>query len=152
MQVVAFPNGTSTAYAIFHIGGANGGNPANCTQAGMSAPDGGVVATMEEWHTQRVAKRRGGVRGGAAAAASSLHVAGSVYGPWSPVAPQPPGCNNPAPLYHPNGTWFLLCDSSTLYSAPTLTGPWTQLRNVPTGGIDGSYEDANLYLDERGNW
>jgi hypothetical protein len=160
VQIVAFTNGTSTAYALFHIGGANGGNPANCTADGNGARPAGRAMSVEEWHADRVSKRKHAMMRGreagaavpAAPVASSLHVSTSVYGPWTPVQPQPPNCNNPAPLFHPNGTWFLLCDSSTLFSAPALTGPWTQLRSIPTGGIDGSYEDANLYIDERGNW
>jgi len=56
-------------------------------------------------------------------------------------------------MLHPNQTWFLYCDSNTLYSAPTLWGPWKNTNiNVRKGGVPGNYEDPFLYLDSRGNW
>jgi hypothetical protein len=130
-QVVVQANADgSSTFLLFHIGGANGGNPQNCSS---SAAAGAAAYSLAE--------------GAAAPAASSLHMASNPAGPWTPVLPQPPSCNNPAPMLHPNGTWFLLCDSVTLYSAASYTGPWTQLTNInQNGGVPGTYEDAFLYL------
>eukprot|EP01045_Picozoa_sp_COSAG04_P019990 COSAG04_NODE_1998_length_5038_cov_2.280624_4_plen_292_part_00 len=54
-----------------------------------------------------------------------LHLASSPAGPWTAAPTQPPTCNNPAPMLHPNGSWFLLCGSHTfeIYRAATLAGP-----------------------------
>jgi len=82
----------------------------------------------------------------------AVHVASSPYGPWSLASTSPGGCNNPAPMLHPNGTWYLLCNSATLLSAPALGGPWAALWDIPAGGVPGTYEDPFLFIDPRGNW
>jgi hypothetical protein len=65
-------------------------------------------------------------------------------------------CNNPAPLLHANGTLFLVCDSSIMYSAPALAGPWAIAAAAPfadrSDAPTGSYEDAFAYIDKRGAW
>ena len=56
---------------------------------------------------------------------------------------------------HPNGTFFLLCDSATLHSSPSgPTGPWGLVTTLAPRGatVAGTYEDAFLWLDLRGNW
>ena len=63
---------------------------------------------------------------------------------------------HPAPLLHPNGTLFLVCGSSVLYSAPALAGPWTVAAAAPfnnrSNAPTGSYEDAFIWIDPRGAW
>ena len=51
-----------------------------------------------------------------------------------------PKCNNPTQTRAQNGTWFLNCDSRTLYSGPNVTGPWTHIADIPTGPVKGTYE------------
>ena len=91
------------------------------------------------------------------AAGSTLHLAASFDGPWTPVLSGGlPACNNPSPLLHTNGTWFVLCDSNTLYrlggaaafGAPV--GTWTQIARLsPSGGVPGNYEDAFIFIDDQ---
>jgi hypothetical protein len=133
-QVVVQNNADGSAtFLLFHIGDANGGNPANCTPStaeALSPGDGAADAHPLE-----------------GAPGSTLHVASDPNGPWTPVLPAPPGCNNPAPLLHPNGTWYLLCDSSSIVTAPSFVGPWTAAGSISTaGGVPGTYEDAFMYL------
>jgi hypothetical protein len=137
-DVVMFQNNSVTTFALFHIGGANGGNPANCTNDEI---DPLYVNSMPQKRLRQASRP-----------ASGLHIATSPYGPWTPVVPGPQNCNNPAPMLHPNGTWFLLCDSTTLFSGESPIGSWTQVTNIPSGGVPGTYEDAFLYLDQRSNW
>ena len=65
----------------------------------------------------------------------------------------PEDCNNPAPARHPNGTWFLICDSRVLYrlaGAPEAPiGNWSEVAQlVPgAGALRGNYEDAFLFFD-----
>jgi hypothetical protein len=128
--LMTFYNGTQQTFALFHIGTGAGGSPKNC-----SAGEDGAVDDMAA---------------PPADAGSTLHIATSPYGPWTPATP-PPSCNNPSPWLAANGTWFLLCDSRTLFSAPTVLGPWTQLTTLnPSGGVPGNYEDAHLFIDPRG--
>ncbi len=55
--------------------------------------------------------------------ASSIHVSKSLSGPWAPLSGNTlPSCNNPAPLVHPNGTLYVVCNIVNLYSAPHITG------------------------------
>lgn len=148
-QVVPFTTNTSTPMlALFHIGAANGGNPANCTKEAVESG-----ATIGDHLASRRAAKQA-LRATSTGTGSVLHQASSVAGPWEPVNPQPPSCNNPAPYFHPNGTWYLLCSNGgmELYTAPSLTGPWTLLTEVATGGVQGVYEDPYLYRDARGNW
>jgi hypothetical protein len=135
--------------ALFHIGGGTGQNVSNCSAAAAAGDD----ATGDATAGDAAAGFR--VRGAGAAPGSTLHLAASPAGPWTPSAHPPPSCNNPAPLLHPNGTFFLLCDSNTLFRAPTVAGPWTQVWvwNPETeGGPAGGYEDGFLWLDKRGAW
>jgi hypothetical protein len=58
-------------------------------------------------------------------------------------------------MLHPNGTFFLACDSSAVFSAPGLDGPWKRVATlgpVPHNAPIGAYEDAFLWIDPRGNW
>lgn len=138
-QVVVQKNasGGNATLVLFHIGDANNGPVSNCS-AEVSAADGAARAAAAT---------------GAGSVGSTLHYATNPYGPWTPVVPPPPGCNNPAPFLHPNGTWYLFC-SGPLYSAPSFFGPWT-VAATPSPrnpGVPGSYEDPVLYVDPRGNW
>lgn len=152
-QVIATQNASGPLYVLFHIGSGAGGNPKNCnvSRADVDGPSGWAGDAPQA----ATARSMRGVAGGDAAGGSSLHVATSPYGPWVPVQPAPPSCNNPAPFLHPNGTWYLVCSGFTMYSSPSITGPWaTVLKNInPAGkGVGGTYEDPFLYVDARGNW
>jgi hypothetical protein len=88
----------------------------------------------------------------AAQGGSALHLANSPYGPWVPFEGPLPPCNNPTQMRHPNGTWFLVCNSNMLYRGPNVTGPWDYVLNIPSGRTPGIFEDGFLYQDGRGNW
>lgn len=136
-QVLSLPDGT---LAMFHIGPGTSSQPQeNCSTAAAAAGGDDFPALSAP------PSQHGG---------SSLHLASSVAGPWVPSTTPPPSCNNPAPMLHPNGTLFLVCDSNTLYSAPGIGGPWALVTtwSTPNGGPWGAYEDAFLWLDARGAW
>lgn len=122
------------SYAIFHIGSGVGGHPPNCSWApGTEGPSDSL----------------GGSNG------STVHTSPSLEGPWTPFPSfGVPSCNNPAPLRHTNGTLFLLCDSSVLYRAPGLGGPWVRVLQLPApvNAPVGAYEDGFLWVDPRGAW
>jgi hypothetical protein len=128
-QVLALRDGT---LALFHIGaGTTGGNVSNCSSGDISA------------------------RSPAVGPGSTLHVSATPDGPWVPSSHPPPTCNNPAPLLHPNGTFYLLCDSTTILSSPSIDGPWTHVLTWDPesgGGPYGGYEDAFIWIDRRGSW
>ena len=135
-QMLTLPDGT---LALFHIGDGTGGSSSNCSAAVAAAAATGDAAAVR----------------GAAPGGSTLHLAATPAGPWTPAAHAPPSCNNPAPLLHPNGTLYLLCDSATLWRAPSIDGPWARVWTwVPEagGGPAGGYEDGFVWLDKRGAW
>ena len=39
---------------------------------------------------------------------STIHIAKSLNGPWTPLQTTLGACNNPAPWVHPNGTIYVL--------------------------------------------
>lgn len=89
----------------------------------------------------------------AGTAGSTIHTSRTLYGPWEPVDPNPlPGCNNPAPWVHPNGTIYVVCRPK-IYRAEDLTSGWVYVADVPThGGSGPNQEDPFLWTDTRGNW
>jgi len=130
-QVAQLRDGT---FAIFHIGPGEGGSPPNCS-----------------WPSRSGA----GSAPASGASGSTVHTAPALDGPWVPYpAFGVPSCNNPAPLLHPNGTLFLLCDSKVLFRAPSLSGPWVQVQQLPAprNAPLGAYEDGFIWIDPRGNW
>lgn len=131
--------GGADLWAIWHIGDGTGTAP-NCSAHAAAAVDGSLALPP----TTLQARARGG---------SELHLANSPYGPWTPYTDGPlPDCNNPTAAQHVNGTWFLICDSFSMYSGPNITGPFTFVMNVPHGGTPGIFEDGLLWFDERGVW
>lgn len=145
-EVVSFLNATTgeQLFALFHIGDGNGAPAKNCSSG---AADSGAGAGEQDLP-------RGAIALPSSALTSTLHIASSPYGPWVPSPFPPPTCNNPAPLPHPNGSFFLLCDSSALYYSPhSVLGPWSRAGSVSApGGVPGTYEDAALFIDARGHW
>lgn len=129
---IALPDGT---YAIVHIGSGAGGNPKNCSAAPYLGPP--AAPLLSE-------------------AGSSIHVARSLDGPWQPLQPNTlPGCNNPAPWVHPNGSLFILCGGSIL-RAENISGPWAHAADInidhSKGYVAGNYEDPFLYTDAQGRF
>ena len=86
-----------------------------------------------------------------AAAGSTIHIAKSLDGPWTPLSPNTlGGCNNPAPWVHRNGTIYCLCGNAVLRTN-SISGPWEHISSLShSGGPAGNYEDPFLYNDERG--
>ena len=146
--VVAYEGG----FALFHIGLGEGGMPVNCSSGGAAVETGGGGNGLGA-----ATGGNGLGAAGGSASGSTLHLATSLSGPWTPVLRgYPPNCNNPAPALHPtNGTWFLICDSTLLYrldgTAPFAApvGNWTQVTALaPTPNrVPGNYEDAFLFFD-----
>ena len=123
-------------FALFHIGTGTGGDPKNCSSSLIDSA--GATPSLQQGSSN----------------ASTIHIASNPAGPWNPVLPPPPSCNNVAPLFH-SGTWYILCDSITIYQAHTFTGPWVKFATLtppPGRSPFGAYEDGFLYIDERGNW
>ena len=152
-------NGTAPLWVLFHIGDANGGNPKNCSKeietSGTALGPSFDAVTAGQASLQQQQRRLPMVDQTApAATGSTIHIAPGPNGPWTPVTPHPPGCNNPAPWQHANGTFFMVCDGTRLIRAESVAGPWTTVVNnvSPGGGVPGTYEDPYLYVDARGNW
>jgi hypothetical protein len=150
-QIVPYESG----FALFHIGSGQNGNPINCSSSKLIQSDGngnGDEGEGERGLVQTISNAGSG---------SSLHLSNSLYGPWVPVTENaPPSCNNPSPVRHPNSTWFLLCDSTTLYrlenngrgggATGAPIGNWTVVSQlIPDGNaVKGDYEDAFLFFDK----
>lgn len=131
MLLQSLPEGT---YAIVHIGDGSG------------SPNGGANCTAEaSFFDSRIDVRL--------QAGSTIHVSNSLMGPWEPLVPNTlPGCNNPAPWVHPNGTIFIVCGGDLL-RADTIKGPWNKVTSFSHGGgPSGNYEDPYLYTDKRGHF
>lgn len=127
----------NSIYALFHIGpGDNSSRRAPCeglngTRLPHTAPH-GSPANLDNY----------------------VHVANNISGPWTAV-PLGLGCNNPAPMLHPNGTWFLICNGGgfVLHRASSVGGPWTTVTKLPPNPPHtGTWEDPFLYLDAAGHW
>jgi len=130
-HVVTLPDGT---FAMFHIGAGNGGNPRNCTHEGNEESSDVINQDF--------------------APGSSIHVAKSLNGPWTPLDPNPlPGCNNPAPWVSKNGTIFVICDSTQFYWTSSISGPWNHITTIKiSGGPCCNYEDPFLWTDINGHF
>lgn len=93
------------------------------------------------------------------------HRSATPNGPWEPIPSMYPPCNNPSPLWHPNGTLFLGCNPTqsaiplfsshdggfTWLPAGEITMPpsWAHCcASLPYLGV----EDGFLFLDARGGW
>ena len=137
-------------FALWHVGQANGDStPNNCSGAGTPSAAAAAAGTPS-------------AAAAAAAAGSTLHVASSPYGPWSPVTLPLPVCNNPSQARHPNGSIFLLCNNAdnqrenngSLFSAPDIRGPYSPAGSVlgPPPSDANVPEDGFLFFDARGHW
>ena len=57
-------------------------------------------------------------------------------------------CNNPAPWQHPNGTIFIVCESSALFRAEGPAGPSIHVATIKHSAAPVPHlEDAFLYTD-----
>ncbi|EDQ89099.1 uncharacterized protein MONBRDRAFT_25698 [Monosiga brevicollis MX1] len=94
--------------------------------------------------------------GGSALPGAVVHYSASPTGPWQAAELDVPSCNNPAPMLHANGTWFLACNEGTweLYrSQGNFTGPYTKVAALPKNPpLTGVWEDPFVWIDARGNW
>jgi hypothetical protein len=153
------PDG-SALFAIWHVGNANGdATPNNCTAGGAVTPAGGGAPAAAAAGGGALAAAASAAA--AAAAGSSLHIAPTPAGPWTPITLELPPCNNPSQARRSDGVWFLLCNNAadqretngTIFTAPDIVGPWTLYgyaagpqpeANVP--------EDGFLFFDARGHW
>ena len=66
---------------------------------------------------------------------STIHVSGSLDGPWTPLSNNSLGeCNNPAPWVLPNGTLYIVCvqpDGVQMMRAEHISGPWIPVSICP---------------------
>ena len=73
-----------------------------------------------------------------------LHHAESADGPWRPLPPL--GCNNPAPMFHNNGTAYCGCNGGgfkVYRSDDVFAGNWTQITTLrfPDGWPNGTHAE-----------
>ena len=121
----------SQLWALFHIGDGTGGSTQNCTHG-----DSAVASPISP------------------AGGSTLHVASSPNGPFTPAQPLP-SCNNPAPFLLKNGTWFCVCDGFELFRTEDVeAAPWVHVTHISASGspISGNYEDPFFFVDPRNMW
>eukprot|EP00937_MAST-01D_sp_MAST-1D-sp2_P000578 g578.t1 len=105
-----------------------------------------------------------GTAGAAPGTGSSfLHAAESPAGPWRPLRGPTPFCNNPAPMFHNNGTAYVGCRSThssfkVYRSDDVFGGKWarvTTMKFPPSWSGDTpelKNEDPYLWMDVRGGW
>lgn len=141
-QVVKYTDAATGAsmFALFHIGDGtpvDGKKPRNCSAASI------------EWD----GRSPGQAPGSPMSFTGNLQTSSSPYGPWTSHA-GPPNCNNPSPMRHRNGTWYVVCNNAQLMRAADVTGPWEVVVPYvhPQGGVTGTYEDAYLYMDTDARW
>ena len=127
--------GNNSSWYIFHIGSADAAS--NASACPGPVPPSGRVVTKHAVHVSRT----------------------GPAGPFAPLAIDGAfeGCNNPAPLLHPNGTTFLGCTWS-LRRAPRPEGPWSKAWSIAPKNAHGrtwlgrSWEDPYIWVDARGHW
>lgn len=95
---------------------------------------------------------------------SLVHRSKNAAGPWEPLPAIPhSGCNNPAPAFARNGTLFVLCSSSSIWTTNDVSSAsaWTLVTRIDlndspwTGNKPSPYlrvEDPYMYEDRNGNW
>eukprot|EP01047_Picozoa_sp_COSAG01_P091457 COSAG01_NODE_23053_length_830_cov_1.062927_1_plen_201_part_01 len=145
-QLVPLHDGT---YALFHLGLGTPPihGPVNCTS--------GPRRRLADTSVETSGPMLGGGRSG-------IHTSASLDGPWTPLPfdTLPPSCNNPAPLQHPNGTLYLLCDETHLLRAEHIAGPWANVTSISNMNARGHnhgrrgviHEDPVFWLDTKGRW
>lgn len=151
--IVVERNTTSGAltWVLFHMGDGTPRRPVqNCTGPRPST----AAAAAARGSLKPASPRSPGADGGQYMyTVSGLHVAASPDGPFERVNLSVANCNNPSPVRHPNGTWFLVCHHYDVYRAASFRGPWTkvptELGPLPNG--DGA-EDPYLWIDVAGNF
>eukprot|EP00730_Choanoeca_flexa_P003214 TRINITY_DN11330_c0_g1_i8.p1 TRINITY_DN11330_c0_g1~~TRINITY_DN11330_c0_g1_i8.p1 ORF type:complete len:433 (+),score=36.90 TRINITY_DN11330_c0_g1_i8:215-1513(+) len=124
-----------TIFVLFHIFGATGQAPQPC------------AASNEKHLPQHLLQPP-------AANGDVVHMSHSPTGPWT-AYPLNVGCNNPAPMQHRNGTWYLICNGGTfhMYRADNFSGPYEHVVDLPSSAPNtGTWEDPFLYMDHADNW
>lgn len=132
--------GLDGRWYLFHIGSASGNPVSNCSEPDL------------EQHQRSAPNDMSGDGG------RFLHIATSPFGPWKAMPNL--GCNNPAPLQHPNGTWFVGCNNGAFViyrSDDPEKGNWVQVSKLefPASWGVGEYikaEDPYLFFDKRGRF
>eukprot|EP00040_Diaphanoeca_grandis_P030344 m.179245 g.179245 ORF g.179245 m.179245 type:complete len:517 (-) comp31965_c0_seq1:253-1803(-) len=174
--VAAVPNstkGSPTAYIMMHIG--NGGvsdvhspkqTVATCTSGVTPIDNNGLLPTRSEG--ERVAGMF--EKHSSSSSSGRMHVASTLSGPWiaAPTNWTVPTCNNPHPLFLPDGRLMIACHLQTcnlgFYTSLTTDwryGKWSSVvcTNI-TSGASYTYngttfrpanEDPDLYIDKRGH-
>jgi len=129
-------------FAIIHIGMGNG------------SVNGGANCSSHSAFESPIQKEGSALTDHDHSLGSTIHVSDSLYGPWVPIPNDLGDCNNPAPWVHKNGTIFVGC-KGVFKRAEDISGPYQVIGTFPmsgSGGIKGSYEDPQIYMDKRGNF
>ena len=148
-------------YYLFHLGTGteSGRRPKNASGPPIDC------SNRSESHETREGDIR---RGGPPVEGNLAHRAPHPDGPWEALPSMSPTCNNPAPVWHPNGTLYVACNNGQgskpwplfasldggftwTKTAEIATPPsWSTIRDktAPFTGV----EDPFLYFDARGHW
>jgi len=86
----------------------------------------------------------------------NLHAASNPNGPWIKL-PEFGGCNNPAPMFHNNGSLYVACPGRILRAICAHMGIWEQVSEIKYpyiygNGMPGITEDPFLFMDPNNNW
>jgi hypothetical protein len=111
-----------------------------------TVPNSGWIAYAKPGAAPRAPVKPKGATG------SKIHRSIDPAGPFLPVVVQgkEPGCNNPSPFLHANGTLFMAC-TWALHSAPRPEGPWgNPITLSPPSTNTRHWEDPYLFINERG--
>lgn len=141
---VVLPDGR---LAMFHIGAGDNSSFTNCTNDAFSSP-----TQVRDWQGKSVGcmctpamptphslsslpltpQSLGADQGNGG---QVVHVSSDgPAGPWKAV-PLQMGCNNPAPMVHPNGSIFMVCHGGgrgfEMYRTEQLGSEWTHVTTLP---------------------
>ena len=144
----------SRPYYIFHLGTGSGGSVVRPT----GPPTGGAPKSCGK-PSPSAMDTLPPTTNAASDASNLAHRAPTPDGPWEPLPSMTPGCNNPAPVWHPNGTLFVACNQDQGVSGWPLHAShdggltWRLVAEIalPPSWHQGA-EDPFLYFDARGNW
>jgi hypothetical protein len=162
--------GAPDAYIMLHIGSGEGnGHPPVCTNGTTPLRTDNTNVTGAVSSDGRDGPTKSPRSLALLGAGGKMHIAPSLDGPWSaaPSSWTVPTCNNPHPLFLPNGRLMIAChDKCNLGFKTSLTdnwrtGQWSDevCANITVGAnttFNGTVftpanEDPDLYMDKRGN-
>ena len=152
-----------TKFALFHTGNADAADATVCNACVDGQPPTTCACRLPSTNAAAT-------QAGASSAGTVVHLSTSPSGPWRAVA-GPRLCNNPAPMRHRNGSWFLLCNNQLrrdargiyypIYHTEHLAQPMWRLTssirlpypaNTPRDTSPRVYEDPFMFQQRDGSW